>query len=335
MTNHKFVLAARPVGMPKESDFQNKECPVPGIGDGEVLVQVLYISVDPYMRGRMKDLKSYMPAFAVGEPLEGSLVGRVVQSKSPAFAEGAIVEGFLPWQNYVAAKAAGLRRVDPTLGPITTALGVLGMPGLTAYFGLLEICNPKAGEMVLISGAAGAVGTLVGQIARVKGCKTVGVAGSDDKVEYITKELKFDKAFNYKTSKDYRTTLEELCPDGIDVYFDNVGGPLSDAALTLINPKARISLCGQISQYNDEKPEMGPRLLFNLIAKQARMEGFIVTQFQERYPVGLNQLASWVKLGELKYQEHITQGLENAGRAFIGMLQGENTGKALVQVVAL
>jgi NADPH-dependent curcumin reductase CurA len=318
--------------MPQESDFQYRETGMPPVADGQVLLQVLYISVDPYMRGRMKDMKSYMPPFAVGEPLEGGVVGRVVQSKSPAFAEGAIVEGFMPWQHYVVVKAAGLRRVDPGLGPVTTALGVLGMPGLTAYFGLLDICDPKPGQTVLVSGAAGAVGTLVGQIARLKGCKTVGVAGTDDKVEYLTKELKFDKAFNYKTTKDYRATLAELCPDGIDVYFDNVGGPLSDAVMHLINRNARISLCGQISQYNDEKPEMGPRLLFNLIAKQARMEGFLVTQFQDRYPIGLKQMAGWLKSGELKYQEHITQGLENAGRAFIGMLQGENTGKALVQV---
>ena len=207
------------------------------------------------------------------------------------------------------------------------------MPGLTAYFGLLDICNPKAGETVVVSGAAGAVGSLVGQIARIKGCRVVGIAGSDDKIDWLVNELGFNAAFNYKTVKDYVAKLAELCPTGIDVYFDNVGGPITDAVFRLINTRARISICGQISQYNLDKPEMGPRLLSMLLIRQARAEGFLVFQFADRYEEGIRQMAVWIKEGKLKYRESIIEGFENTPRAFIGMLQGENTGKQLIKVL--
>ena len=224
-------------------------------------------------------------------------------------------------------------KIDPAVAPITSALGVLGMPGLTAYFGLLAITNPQPGETVVVSGAAGAVGSLVGQIAKIKGCRAIGIAGADDKISYLTDELAFDGAFNYKTVSDYHEKLRELCPNGIDVYFDNVGGTITDAVLRLINTRARISICGQISQYNLEKPEMGPRIILTmLLVRQAKAEGFLVRQFADRYPEGLRQMTQWIKEGKLKYKEDIEHGLENTPRAFISMLKGHNVGKQLVKV---
>jgi len=330
--NRQITLAARPVGYPKESDFRLVESQIPVAGEGEVLVRIIYMSVDPYMRGRISGVASYAAPVNLGDVMVGGSVGRVVSSNDAAFQEGDIVEGFLGWQDYAVAKGRDLRKIDPTLAPISTALGVLGMPGLTAYFGLLDVCNPKEGETVVVSGAAGAVGSLVGQIAKIKGCRVVGIAGEDRKIDYLLGELGFDAAFNYKTTGDYYEKLRELCPDGIDVYFDNVGGEITDAVLRLINVKARISICGQISQYNLEKPEMGPRLLSMILVRQAKMEGFLVFQFADRYNEGLRQMAQWIKEGKLKYAENIVEGLENAPRAFIGMLRGENVGKQLVKV---
>ena len=237
--NRKFTLAARPVGYPKPSDFDLVTEPIPVPKDGELLVHTNYLSVDPYMRGRMNDRASYAPNVQIGEVMVGTVVGEVVASKNPDFQVGDIATGGLGWQEYGVSDGNNLRKVDPTLAPISTALGILGMPGLTAYFGLLEICNPQAGETVFVSAAAGAVGSLVGQIAKIKGCRAVGSAGSDEKVDYVVDELGFDAAFNYKTTEDYGTQLAELCPDGIDAYFDNVGGAITDAVFPLINVKAR------------------------------------------------------------------------------------------------
>jgi NADPH-dependent curcumin reductase CurA len=331
--NKQILLAARPVGFPKESDFKLVESPIPKPGDGQMLIRSVFVSVDPYMRGRMNDVKSYAPPVQIGGLMGGGAVGRVIESKNSSFREGDIVQGMFGWQEYAVSDGQGVRKIDPTLAPISTSLGVLGMPGLTAYFGLLEICNPQPGETVVVSGAAGAVGSVAGQIAKIKRCRVVGIAGADDKVEYLTGELGFDGAFNYKTDRDYYEKLRELCPNGIDVYFDNVGGEISDAAMRLINTKARISICGQISQYNLEKPELGPRLILTmLLVKQARAEGFLVFQFLERYPEGLKQISDWIKEGKLKYKEDIEEGLENTPRAFMAMLKGRNTGKQLVKV---
>ena len=332
--NRQILLAARPVGFPKDSDFNLVESPVPTAGDGQILVRSIFLSVDPYMRGRMNDVKSYAPPVQIGELMGGGAVSRVVQSNNPAFKEGDIVEGMsFGWQDYAVSNGQGVRKIDPTLAPISTALGVLGMPGLTAYFGLLEIANPQPREIVVVSGAAGAVGSLVGQIAKIKGCRAIGIAGADDKIGYLTDELGFDGAFNYKTVSDYNERLRELCPNGIDVYFDNVGGSITDAVFRLINTKARISICGQISQYNLEKPEMGPRLILSmLLVRQARAEGFLVFQFAEKYPQGLKQMARWLKEGKIKYKEDIEHGIENTPRAFIAMLKGANVGKQLVKV---
>ncbi len=332
--NKQILLAARPIGFPKDSDFKLVESPVPTAGDGQILVRSIYLSVDPYMRGRMNDVKSYAPPVQIGEVMGGGAVARVVESRNPAFKEGDIVAGMsFGWQDYAVSNGQGVTKVDPNLAPISTALGILGMPGLTAYFGLLEIGRPQAGETVVVSGAAGAVGSLVGQIAKIKGCRVIGIAGADDKVAYLTDELGFDAAFNYKTASDYYEKLRELCPNGIDVYFDNVGGAITDAVFRLINTKARISICGQISQYNLEKIEMGPRLILTmLLVKQAKAEGFLVFQFLDKYPQGITQMAQWLREGKLKYKEDIEEGIENTPKAFIEMLKGRNTGKQLVKI---
>jgi hypothetical protein len=330
--NKQITLAARPSGMPKPSDFKLVESSVPEAKAGEILVRVLYVSVDPYMRGRMNDVKSYAPPAQIGEVMGAGAVGQVVNSQSAQFEAGDFIEGFFGWQEYAISDGKGVRKLDPSLGSLSTALGVLGMPGLTAYFGLLDIGKPLRGETVVISGAAGAVGSIAGQIAKINGCRVVGIAGSDQKIAWLRDELGFDAAFNYKTTPDYYAKLEELCPNGVDVYFDNVGGPITDAVFRLINIGARIVVCGQIAQYNDEKPETGPRLLWHLIVKQARAEGFLVFQFAPRYAEGLKQMAAWLKAGKLKYREQFVDGIENAPRAFIGMLLGENTGKQLVRV---
>ncbi len=330
--NKQITLAARPSGMPKPSDFKLVESSVPDAKAGEILVRMLYVSVDPYMRGRMNDVKSYAPPAQIGEVMGAGAVGQVVNSQSTQFDAGDFVEGFFGWQEYAISDGKGVRKLDPSLGSLSTALGVLGIPGLTAYFGLLEIGRPQRSETVVISGAAGAVGSIAGQIAKISGCRVVGIAGSDQKIAWLRDELGFDAAFNYKTTPDYYAKLEELCPNGVDVYFDNVGGAITDAVFRFINTCARIVLCGQIAQYNDEKPGTGPRLLSRLIVKQARAEGFLVFQFAPRYAEGLKQMAAWLKAGKLKYREQFVDGIENTPRAFIGMLQGENTGKQLVRV---
>src|SRR5579883_1034667 len=330
--NRQIVLAAVPNGMPKETDFRLIESPMPHPGAGEALVRALYLSVDPYMRGRMTGKTTYARGVQPGEVMVGGVVGEVVESNDPRFASGDIVEGMLGWQDYAVAPAKSLRTIDPSLAPITTALYVLGMPGLTAYFGLLEICRPQPGETVVVSGAAGAVGSLVGQIAKIKRCRAIGIAGSDEKIRFITQELGFDGGFNYRETRDYGAKLKELCPNGIDIYFDNVGGPITDEVIKHINTRARIAVCGQISQYNADQPEMGPRWMGQLIAKQAKVEGFLVMQFADRYEEGLKQLATWLREKKIKYREDVAEGLENAPAAFIGMMQGKNIGKQLVQV---
>lgn len=330
--NRQIVLAARPKGLPKESDFRLVEAHVPSPERGEFLVQAIFLSLDPYIRGRMNDVESYVPPLQIGEVINSGVVGRVVQSHHPEFAVGEIVQGMFGWQEYAISNGQGVLKVDPTLAPISTALGVLGMPGMTAYFGLLDIGQPKAGETVVISGAAGAVGSVVGQIARLQGCHCVGIAGSEAKIQYLVDELGFDAAFNYRTTADYSARLRALCPNGIDVYFDNVGGPITDAVFPLINNGARLVICGQSSQYNLEKPDTEPRWLWHLIVRQARAEGFLVFKFAHRFPEAVARMAQWLREGKLKYRETIAEGIESAPRAFIGMLQGANIGKQLVRV---
>jgi len=331
--NRQIRLAAVPVGLPKESDFQLTESPVPEPAGGEVLVRARYLSVDPYIRGRLSGATTYVKGIQPGEVVTAGMVGEVVESNDPRFAVGDIAEGLLGWQEYAAAPAKFLRKFDADGQPISTALYVLGMPGLTAYFGLLELCHPQPGETVVVSGAAGAVGSLVGQIAKIKRCRAIGIAGGDDKVDYLTRDLGFDGAFNYKTTPDYHARLKELCPNGIDIYFDNVGGRVTDEVMRLIATRARIAVCGQISQYNATQPEMGPRWMGQLVVKQARMEGFLVFQFADRYEPALQQLAAWLRQGKIRYREDVAVGIENTPAAFIGMLEGKNIGKQLVKVV--
>jgi leukotriene B4 12-hydroxydehydrogenase/15-oxo-prostaglandin 13-reductase len=329
--SRQFQLAARPVGLPRESDFSLVNAPMPAASDGQVLVKSIYLSVDPYMRGRITGVRTYADPVNIGDVMQGGTVGQVVESKAAGFAPGDFVNGMWGWQEYAAADAKTLRKLDPSLAPVSTALGVLGMPGMTAYFGFLEICKPQPGETVLVSGGAGAVGSLVGQIAKIKGCRAVGIAGADDKVDWMVKELGFDAAFNYKSTSDYSAKLKELCPNGIDCYFDNVGGAITDAVFTQMNVYGRISICGQISQYNLEKPEPGPRLLSFVLVKQLKVEGFIVFRFQDRYEEGIKQMAQWLREGKLKHREQVVEGFENTVKAFIGMLKGDNTGKMLVR----
>jgi NADPH-dependent curcumin reductase CurA len=330
--NRQIIMTSRPAGWPGDSNFKLIESPVPEPGDGEFLVQALYLSVDPYMRGRMREGPSYAAAQEVDAVMGGGVVGRVLASNHAKYKEGTIVSGDMGWQEYSVQTGKGCREVDPSIAPISTSLGVLGMPGMTAYFGLIDICDPQAGETVFVSGAAGAVGSLVGQIAKIKGCRAVGAAGSDEKVAYITGECGFDTAFNYKSVEKYPAKLRELCPDGIDVYFDNVGGAITDAVFMNLNVRGRISVCGQISQYNLEKAEKAPRTLWHLIVKQARVEGFLVFQFADRWEEGVTQMAEWIRDGRISYRETVTEGIENTPHAFIGMMRGENTGKQLVKV---
>ena len=330
--NRQFVLAARPVGMPKESDFRLVEAALPALAQGQVLVRSMFLSVDPYMRGRMTGVRTYADPVDIGQVMVGGTVGKVIQSTNPQFRVGDVVSGYWGWQEFAISDGRGLQKLDTSIAPPSTALGVLGMPGMTAYFGFLDICRPQPGETVVVSGAAGAVGSLVVQIAKIRGCRVVGVAGGDDKIAWLTGELGFDAALNYKTTQDYVARLKELCPKGIDCYFDNVGGAVTDAILPLLNVRARISICGQISQYNAAKPEPGVRPYVFLLTKQARAEGFIITQFADRFSEGVAQMARWLTEGRLKYRETVIEGFENMPRALIGVLSGDNTGKMIVAI---
>lgn len=330
--NRQITLASRPIGWPKESDFTLIESPIPVPGPGQVLIRTLFLSVDPYMRGRMNDRASYADPVKLGAVMTGGAVGQVVHSNLAKFPKGAYVQGMFGWQDFVMSDGADLHRVSRELAPLSAYLGVLGMPGLTAYFGLLDIGQPRPGETVLISGAAGAVGSIAGQIAKFQGCRVIGVAGTDEKVRILTDELGFDAAFNYRSETNYFAKLKELCPQGIDVYFDNVGGELTDAAFHHLNVQARICVCGQISQYNLTEPELGPRLLWKLIEKRAKVQGFLVLDYAPRFKEGFTQLAEWLGTGKLKHRESIVNGLENAPKAFLGMLHGQNIGKQIVLV---
>jgi NADPH-dependent curcumin reductase CurA len=331
--NCRFTLASRPVGLPEESDFRLTESRVRALQEGEVLLRALYLSVDPAMRIRIGTMKSYAAPTELGALMEGGGIAEVIATRNPSFAVGELIQTWIiGWQQFAISKGEGLNKIDLSLGPVAAHMCVLGGIGLSAYFGLLEVCNPKAGETVVVSGAAGAVGSIVGQIAKIKGCRVVGIAGSDEKINYIVNECGYDAGFNYKTTADYEAKLKELCPNGIDVYFDNVGGPITDAIFGLLNRYARISICGQISQYSNTKVEVGPRFLFNLIFSSARIKGFLASDYISQFGPALVELAGWVKSGRIKYRADIVEGFENLPRAFIGMLQGENTGKRFVKV---
>lgn len=331
MQNKEIRLASRPTGVPTLENFQFAETTMPQPASDEVLVRLLYISVDPYLRGRMREGKSYIAPFEVGQVIQSGAVGEVIESRSPKFKPGDLVSGSFGWRLYDVAKADGVMKVIPGVSP-STALGVLGMPGLTAYFGLLDIGQPKEGETVVVSGAAGAVGMTVCQIAKIKGCRVVGIAGSDEKNDHLRSELGVDATINYKTAGDMFAALKETCPNGIDVYFDNVGGDVSDAVLPLITNGARIVICGQISMYNSAKMDNGLRPQPFMLVNSAMMKGFIITQYADRFVEGVTQLAQWFMTGKLKHAETIVEGFDNTPQAFIGLFSGENLGKQIVKV---
>jgi NADPH-dependent curcumin reductase CurA len=331
MTTEQIVLASRPKGLPVSDDFRMMQVELPEIKPGEILLKGLYYSVDPYMRGRMNDAKSYAPPFEIDKPIYGGVIGKVMESLSEHFRPGDMVVGNFPWQKDFIATEKEARKIDTSLAPPSYYLGVLGMTGLTAYFGLIHIGKPKAGETVVVSGAAGAVGIVVGQIAKIQGCYVVGIAGSDEKVKLLKSEFGFDEAINYKTAPDMNKAIAAACPKGVDIYFDNVGGEISDAVIKNINFHARIPLCGQISLYNTTETPMGPRLQPMLLTRSVLMQGFIVGDFKDRFPEGIKHLAQWVKEGKLKGIETIEHGFQNLPKALLGLFKGDNTGKMIVE----
>ncbi len=331
-TNHQWLIAARPNGLVKDSDFRWGQSHVPPIEDGQVLVRNVYLSLDPTNRVWMNEADSYLPAPALGEVMRGIAIGVVEESRHSGFAPGDLAQGLLGWQEYAIQPGPALTKLPKGLPVPTTAFfGLLGHIGLTAYFGLLDICQPKPGETLVVSTAAGAVGSLVGQIGKIKGLRVVGLTGSDEKCHWIKDELGYDAAINYKT-ENVREALRRHCPEGIDIYFDNVGGAILEAVLDLINLRARISVCGMISTYNAGRPAPGPSNLANLIMKRARMEGFLVTDFLPRAEDAMKELIGWAMQGKLKYRVDVVQGLENAPSALRKLFDGSNAGKLIVQV---
>ncbi len=329
--NRQILLVSRPEGWVTEASFRLQEAPIPKAGDGEFLVRNRWLSLDPYMRGRMDAKKSYARYVELGEVMTGGTVGEVVESRHPRFAQGELVTGAFGWQDYAVSDGTGVRRVDASKAPPSYALGVLGMPGVTAWMGLLDIAQPKAGETVVVSAASGAVGSVVGQLAKIAGCRAVGIAGGKAKCDDVVHELGFDACVDYKAGR-LREDLQAAAPQGIDVDFENVGGEVLDAVLPLMNPASRITVCGLVSQYNATAP-YGIGNLRSVLVNRIRMQGFIVTDRMELWPRALEALAGWVAEGRIKYRETVAQGLENAPRAFIGMLRGENLGKQLVKLV--
>ncbi|MDQ3379900.1 MAG: NADP-dependent oxidoreductase [Actinomycetota bacterium] len=328
--NREVRLVARPRGFPDEDLFELAETPIPDPGEGQLLVRNAYFSVDPYMRPRMNDVRSYVAPFTLGEAMTGGAVGRVASSRNERYAEGDWVLHGLGWREWTLSDGSGLRKVDPTGAPISTSLGVLGMPGFTAYYGFHELGQPKEGETVFVSGAAGAVGSTVGQMAKIAGCRVLGCAGSPEKVAWL-RDLGFDDAFDYR-ERSAREALAEAAPDGIDIYFDNVGGDSLEAAIGALRTHGRIVACGSIARYNDVEAAPGPRNMFMVVTKRLKIQGFIISDHYDRFPEFLARAQDWVRDGRLQYRETVIDGIENAPRAFLGLLRGENIGKMLVKV---
>ena len=331
LENRQFKLTSRPVGMVKRSDFEFVTTPAGEPGPGEALVRVLYLSLDPAMRGWMNAGRSYIAPVGLGEVMRAGGIGRVVASNDPALGVGDTVVGMTGVQDYAVLKAKDLTRVDPRLAPLPRFLGALGMPGLTAYFGLLDIGQPKEGETLVVSAAAGAVGAVTVQIGKIKGCRVLGIAGGPDKCRYVVEELGADAAIDYK-NEDVRTALARHCPKGIDIYFDNVGGEILDIVLLMLARRARVVICGAISQYNNIESMQGPRNYMSLLINHALMEGFVVFDYAARYPEGMRALAGWALSGKLKAREHIVEGLETFPDTLQKLYRGENFGKLVIQV---
>jgi len=335
-TIRRIVLASRPAGSPKPGDFRLEEAAMPDLPDGQVLLETIYLSLDPYMRGWMSDSKSYADPIRIGDVMVGATISRIKQSRHRDWKKGDIVVGYSGWQTHAVSDGSDLRRIDSAVAPISTGLGVLGMTGFTAYAGLRNIGHPKPGETVVVAAASGAVGSVVGQIARIGGARAVGIAGGPEKCAFVKNELGFDVAIDHR-DPDFAPQLAEACPDGIDVYFENVGGAVWDAVLPLLNNFARIPLCGMISHYNDGVADKAssdrlPASMKVIQQKSITVRGFMNVEFIDQQPTFLEQAAAWIADGRLKYREDIVEGLENAPAAFIGLLEGHNFGKLVVRV---
>lgn len=335
--NQEIVLANRPNGVSTQDTFKIKDITMPELADGDLLIKSIYVSVDPGMRGFMDrgDSDAAGTKYELNKPITSRTVAQVVASNSADFAVGDIVHGRFAWQRFQSVAAKDVEKVDPSLAPISTAVSMLGVPGLSAYFGMLKVANIQAGDTVVVSGAAGSVGSIAAQIAKIHGCKVVGIAGSEKKIAYLEDDLGLDKGINYKTTDDMTAAIAEACPDGVDVFFDNVGGELFDAVFANINNHARIAICGQIADYNNAETTQGPRPMHTLIKKSARMEGFVVFNYADEFDAAKKQLAKWYNEDQLEYTETLTQGFENIPTAFIGLFSGENIGKQMVQVAEL
>jgi len=331
MTTKQIVLAARPNGFPTLNDFRSENIELDTIKEGEVLLKGLYYSVDPYMRGRMNEGKSYVPQFELNQAIEGGVLATVVESKSDLFKTGDTVLGALPWREEMIVSDKGLQKIESNVESLTYYLSILGMTGLTAYFGLMHIGKPKVGETVVVSGAAGAVGIAVGQIAKIQGARVIGIAGSEEKARMLKEEFGYDEVINYKTTTDMNSAIADLCPNGVDVYFDNVGGSISDAVIQNLNFHSRIALCGQISLYNSTEIPMGPRIQPMLLTRSVLMKGFIINNFEQDFPEGITHLSKWVNEGKLKFTETIVDGFDQLPNALLGLFKGENNGKMIVK----
>lgn len=333
-----FVLNSRPVGAPTPDNFRLRETPLPTPADGELLLRTLYLSLDPYMRGRMSDAKSYAAPVAIGDVMVGGTVSQVQTSNHPDFKQGDLVLGFSGWQDHALSDGTGLSKLDPKMENPSLALGVLGMPGFTAYMGLLDIGQPKPGETVVVAAASGAVGSVVGQIAKLKGCRSVGIAGGPEKCRYVVEQLGFDACIDHRGA-NFAAELAAACPQGIDVYFESVGGAVFDAVLPLLNTSARVPVCGLIAHYNDTALPDGPDRLSllarTILSQRIRMQGFIIfDDYGDRYGEFMQQMSPWVQAGKIKFREDIVDGLDQAPQAFIGMLNGSNFGKLVVRVAS-
>ncbi|RAR47627.1 NADP-dependent oxidoreductase [Flavobacterium lacus] len=330
--NKKILLNKRPHGKPTRNDFKisSEEVPIPN--DNEVLLKTLYVSVDPYLRGRMNEAKSYVPPFELNKPLQSGIIAEVMESKQADFKKGDFVSGNLEWKEYQTSNGKGLHKVTQNEAKLSSYLGVLGMTGLTAYLGLTEIGLPKKGETLVVSGAGGAVGTVVGQVGKLLGCTVIGLTGSDEKVDLLTATFNFDHAINYKTTPNLKEAIKSTCPNGVDIYFDNVGGEISDAVVANINKYARLPVCGAISLYNETEVPVGPRLQPIILTKSATMRGFIISDFAEKFPAATKQLSAWLKENKLTSSETIVEGFDNIPQAFIDLFEGKNKGKMIVKI---
>ncbi|QYR23980.1 NADP-dependent oxidoreductase [Paenibacillus sp. sptzw28] len=330
--NRQIVLVNRPDGEPSEDNFTIVKQPLRQTGEGELLIRLLYLSVDPYLRFFMTEVTPLIPISPLNNVFGGEAVGQVIQSNHESYAVGDIVKGPFGWQEYALSSGDNVQKINSEITPYSTALGLLGTTGLTAYLGLLEVGKPLAGETVVISGAAGAVGTAAGEIAKLHGCRVVGIAGSDRKARYLIDEVGFDSVVNYRAAADFRAGLQEACPDGVDVYFDNVGGTVTDNVVTVLNRYARIAVCGQISRYNGSPDAQGPSFPFEIWKKSALMKGFMMHDYEPKFGEALSRLTQWYLEGKLRSHEHIIEGIENAPRALIGLFKGDNIGKSIVKV---